>query len=381
MKIKLFLLLFLCFCIFANTFAQEKKKLDVNDKIANEFTDAAMRGQLEIIKSMLSNKVDIDIYPNRNKGWTALMAASTFGKTEIVKYLISKGANVNVKLEDGETTLIQSAQNDDNKEIVKELLKADVEINAQTKKGLTALMRFAWMGQSEAVKMLLDAGADTKLKNENGWTAFYFACSHGNDEKIVKYLLDAGANPNETDLRGRNPLMWIGWGERAKNFKVLITAGTNVNAKDSDGVTPLMISSARLFYNEVNILLDAKADVKAQDKNGWNALMRASASSFRKEEVGAHGDGFIVWLGATKIIEKLISAGIDVNTQNNKGETALMLAIKAKNAHFAETLLSKGADSKIKDKSGKTAFDYADKDYYKVKESLLGLSNKTNKKL
>lgn len=362
---------FLCLILFLPAFAQ--KKDDRNDKLAQKFTDAAMDGNLETVKSILASGINIDIEPRSHKGWTALMAASTSGKTAVVKYLISQGANAKVKLEDGETTLIQAAQSDDNKEIVEALLKAGAEINAQTQEGLTALMRFAWMGQIEAVKLLLDAGADTKLKNENGWTAFYFACSHGNNEKIVKYLLDAGANPNEKDARGQTPLMWIGWGERAENFKTLIAAGADAGAKDDDGKTPLMISARRLFRNEVKLLLDSKAEAGAKDNKGWNALMYASASVFRSDEIGAHGDGMFVWLKATKIIEDLISAGVDVNAQNNDGETALMLAVKAGNAHFAETLLANGANPQIKDKKGRIAKDYADKNYNERRDFILRL--------
>lgn len=332
-----------------------------------------MEGKLDIVESILKSGVDINIEPSNHKGWTALMAASTSGKTAVVKYLLSKGANAKVKLEDGETTLIQAAQSDANKEIVEALLKEGAEINAQTDEGLTALMRFAWMGQTQAVKLLLDAGADTTLKNKNGWTAFYFACSHGNNEKIVKYLLDAGSNPNEKGARGQTPLMWIGWGERTENFKALIAAGADAGAKDDDGKTPLMISARRFFQNEVKLLLDSKADVKAQDNKGWNALMHAAFSTFRKEEFGAHGDGMIVWLKASKIIEELISAGTDVNTQNNDGETALILAVKAGNAHFAETLLTNGANPNIKDKKGRTAKDYADKNYNERRDFILKL--------
>lgn len=367
-------ILFFLFVLFVPSSAQNK--ISKNDNVAEQFTDAAGEGNLDTIKSMLANGVNVNTEPSYHKGWTALMAASTSGKTQIVKYLISKGANVRVKLKDGETTLIQSAQSDDNQEIVEALLKAGVEVDVQTKKGLTALMRFAWMGQSAAVKSLLDARADTKIRDKSGWTAFYFAVSHGNDEKIVKYLLNAGANPNEKDSKGQTPLMWIGWGERAENFKALIAVGADVNAKDNHGRTPLMISSSRFFQNEVKLLLDAKADVKAKDENGWNALMFASASVFRSSEFGAHGDGMILWLGATKIIEQLISAGIDVNAQNNNGETALMLAVKAGNAHFAETFLAKGANPNAKNKDGKTASDYADKNYNKRRDFLLKMSGR-----
>jgi ankyrin repeat protein len=372
MKSKIAAVLALCFCFLAIVAPAQKSKKAEADKLAEKFSDAAEKGNLDKVKSLLDAGVNIDIEPSYHQGWTALMAASTFGQTAVVKYLLSRGANAKVRLEDGETALIQAAQSrEDNTEIVKDLILAGANVNAQTKKGLTALMRQAWVGQAGAVKALLDADADAKLKNENGWTAFYFACSHGNDAQIVKLLLGAGAGPNERNARGETPLMWLGWGERTENFKALIAAGTDVNARDNDGRTALMISAARFFPGEIKLLLDARADVTAKDKNGWNALMHASASRFRREEIGAHGDGFIVWLKATKIIEDLISKGTDPNAQNEDGETALMLAIKAGNAHFAETLLAIGANAGLKNKKGKTAEDYKDKKYNQKREAIL----------
>jgi ankyrin repeat protein len=55
-------------------------------------------------------------------GWTALMFASSNGKSDLVKYLISKGADVHLKAKDG-TTALSLAMKDKNDEIVK-ILKA-----------------------------------------------------------------------------------------------------------------------------------------------------------------------------------------------------------------------------------------------------------------
>lgn len=376
MKSKIITALALCFCVLTISAVAQKSKKETNYLTAARLTDAASKGDIKTLAALLDGGADVNLEEADFQGWTALMSATTSGQTGAVKFLISKGANARVRLKDGETTLIQAAQNENNREIVEALIKAGADVNVQTKKGLTALMRFAWMSQTEAVKLVLEAGADTKLKDKDGWTAFYFACSHGNDARIVKLLLDAGANPNETNAKGETPLMWLGWGDRTENFRALIAAGANVNTQDKDGRTPLMISAARFFRGEIKLLLDAKADVRAKDKKGWNALMYTAASGFRKDEFGAHGDGMIVWLEATKIIEELIAAGIEPNAQNADGETALMLAVKANNAHFAETLLAKGANPDIKDKKGKTANDYKAANYDKLREMLLKMSGR-----
>lgn len=376
MKIRLlfFIILLLCVCAFA------QKQETASDDIAQNFTNAAMKGDVEILKSMLARSVNINIEPSSNKGWTALMAAATFGQTGTVKFLIANGADVKVKLKDGETVLYQSAQNENNKEIVEALIKAGVEINAQTKERRTALLRFAWMSEADAVKLLLDAGADAKIKDKEGWTAFHFACYSG-DGETVKQFLARGENPNERDEQSKTPLMWAGWSNRESALLVLIGAGADANAKDADGTTLLMIAAAHFYYGEVKILLDAKADVSARDKKGWNALMHAASSRFLSDEFGAHGDGMFRWLAATKIIEDLIVAGTAVNAQNAAGDTALILAVRTDNAHFAETLLKKGANPNVKNKDGKTAKNYTGKDYDKRREVILKMSERVKKNL
>ena len=56
-------------------------------------------------------------------GWTALMFASSNGKLDLVKYLISKGADVNLKAKDG-TSALSLALKDKNDDIIK-ILKAN----------------------------------------------------------------------------------------------------------------------------------------------------------------------------------------------------------------------------------------------------------------
>jgi ankyrin repeat protein len=89
--------------------------------------------------------------------------------------------------------------------------------------------------------------------------------------------------------------------------------------------------------------------------------MFAASSTYGFGEVGAHGKGHLRWLTATEIIEDLVKAGAKVDTQNNEGETALMLAVKSGNEHFVKTLLSKGANPSIKNNKGLKAVYYAAK--------------------
>jgi ankyrin repeat protein len=122
-----------------------------------------------------------------------------------------------------------------------------------------------------------------------------------------------------------------------------------------------MNSARRFFRNEVELLIKSGSDVTAIDNKGWNALMHTAASIYRRNEVGAHGNGYIRWLAAVSLIDLLIDKGTNVNAVNKQGETALILAVKAGNTHFAHQLLSRGADPYIKTKYGARAKDFVGK--------------------
>ncbi|HEY9666579.1 MAG TPA: ankyrin repeat domain-containing protein, partial [Coleofasciculaceae cyanobacterium] len=66
------------------------------------------------------------------------------------------------------------------------------EVNCLDSAGATALMWSAHRGYTEAVQLLLDAGADVTVKNRGGYTALMIAEFNGYPE-VVQLLKVAGA--------------------------------------------------------------------------------------------------------------------------------------------------------------------------------------------
>lgn len=356
------------------------------DAVAHKFTDAAGDGDVRLVRSMLDEGIGVNIQPSHHKGWTALMAAATSGKADVVRLLLSRGANPNVTLDDGETPLYQAAQSffGENRprvrEIVEELIKVGAMIDTRTKEGTTPLMRYAWVKMPEIVSLLLAAKANPFLVDKEGRSSFQYAVAN-NDSRSTELLLPFFKELNKPDRNGETCLMWTNWGERTEALKILLAAKADPNVRNpKDGTSPLMISAQRLFRDEVRLLLNSDADVNAKDKKGRTALMYLSSSRFRMNEIGAHGDGFVVWLGATFIIDDMVKAGAKIDERDSNGQTALMLAVKAGNAHFADSLLRNGADPNIKDNQGKTAKAYETEDYVNKRESLLNLEKKVKTK-
>lgn len=100
-----------------------------------------------------------------------LMMAALKGQTAAVKALIARGADV---VKPGWAPLHYAATSG-NLEILDLLLEHHAFIDAESPNGTTPLMMAAGYGTPAAVKLLLEAGADTAMKNQLGMSAVDFA--------------------------------------------------------------------------------------------------------------------------------------------------------------------------------------------------------------
>lgn len=129
------------------------------------------------------------------KGETPLMMAAIKGQLDLAKALIARGADVN---REGWTPLhyAVSAPSEDGADLkmVALLLEQHAYIDAASPNGTTPLMMAAQYGTRSAVQLLLQEGADPKLKNQQGLTASDFAARADRTE-VVTWLAEAGAAP------------------------------------------------------------------------------------------------------------------------------------------------------------------------------------------
>ncbi len=123
-----------------------------------------------------------------DKDESALMIASIKGRTDLMKSLIDKDADVN---KTGWTPLHYAASGQQ-ADVVEMLLEHSAYIDAESPNGSTPLMMAAMYGKESLVSLLLNAGADPSLKNHLGLTASDFAKRAGRDSTAK--LLEAAVN-------------------------------------------------------------------------------------------------------------------------------------------------------------------------------------------
>ena len=141
-----------------------------------------------------------------------LLDEASKGALKSIKLLLSQGANVDARDEEGATPLILAAANG-HARTVSTLCERGASVNATTIYDVSALLAAVLFPQEPnvlVVKALLDAGASIELTNDSGVTPLLAACHRGNYD-IVTLLLDRGANPDVYDENGSFPsAQWMG---------------------------------------------------------------------------------------------------------------------------------------------------------------------------
>ena len=158
-----------------------------NDALISE----ASKGNVNSVRSLI-NGGNMN-YQDRN-GRTALIAAAEGGHEQLVYQLIKSGVNVNLKKNNGISALHLEAQNGHLQNVQDILQQAD-NIDALTpynfKKGYTPLIFAAMEGHKQVVSLLLQSGADIRLKTQDRYNAILWAAKNKHED-VVKEIIKKG---------------------------------------------------------------------------------------------------------------------------------------------------------------------------------------------
>ena len=187
-----------------------------------------------------------DITGEDKNGNTLLHLAVMGGNMVVTKFLLSRGANVNVKNSSGGETPLGYAVSFGRVEFVKLLLSKGANVNAKNNVGGTILGYAVSSGRVEIAQLLISGGADVNTKNMLGGTLLHDAATYGKVE-VAQILISKGLNVNAKSNSGKTPLHEAAGNKgNVEIVKLLISKGANVNAKDQNnyffGKTPLDIA-------------------------------------------------------------------------------------------------------------------------------------------
>ncbi|GKT46777.1 ankyrin-2 [Colletotrichum spaethianum] len=306
----------------------------------------------------------IDANVTNNEGCAPLhMVHSTESLTLLVVY---GKADINKRIPStGKTPLLQVV--DTSLPAALQLIKygADCTITDNNGNGpLHIALQSLWTNR-ELIKALIEGGADPNLKNECGTRPLdVMSLQRRESVEIMDLLLEAGANINAKDKNGATLLFRVVpsgcfWPKKHPNddVKALLDRGSLLETRDSRGRT-LLHELIRL-YSDVSSIHSADSskpsrfdflrsqglDVHVTDYDGNNLLhelcWHRRAHDFDSREI------MLAW-------EHLLSLGLDVDQQNNRGRTPLHnLATKVQGEGLPiDLVISRTKNMNVRDRDG-----------------------------
>jgi uncharacterized protein len=332
-----------------------------------------------------------------------------------VEIYLKRGGDPNVRNKFGWTPLFYVKDS----LIAQKLLAAGADPNARGEEGssITPLHVAALGGNSELVKVLIDAGANPLAKTAYGETALHLAFAprlyqkefpdfyrligdeQGLDqaiesdevaarldieeikaesdrtEKIVAVLLEAGADVNAQNSGGETALHNAAFRGNYEAGVQLLKAGADPNERTVYGATPLHVAVREGHYRFAQLLIQNGAWVNAQGgdqkesplvsaiKSGNPAialmLIKAGAEVNLWDSAGAFPLHYAARQAHEKLVVTLLEAKAATSVLDNQGRTPLHYAAEGTNPSIIAILLKAGIDVNSQDKFGDTALHEA----------------------
>ncbi|CAK7321974.1 Ankyrin repeat domain-containing protein 26 [Vulpes lagopus] len=340
---------------------------------------ACANGHEDMVKLLVDRKCQLNLRDSENT--TALLKAVQSQEEACVDILLKHGANPDLKDNKGNTALHYAALGEnvtiaqkvllrkgnmeiknkdgltpllvavnEKKEKIVEFLVEKANINAVDPAKRSALHLACANGHEDMVKLLVDRKCQLNLRDSENTTALLKAVQ-SQEEACVDILLKHGANPDLKDNKGNTALHYAALGENVTIAQKVLLRKGNMEIKNKDGLTPLLVAVNEKKEKIVEFLVE-KANINAVDPAKRSALHLACAN------------------GREDMVKLLVDRKCQLNLRDGEDRTALVKAVQCQEEACVTLLLEHGADPNLKDNKGNTALHYA------AREEILSIAEK-----
>ncbi len=236
----------------------------------------------------------------------------------------------------------------------------DIILQYFTVNNITPLIFAVVLLDEKLVKQLIQKGADVNKADRMGYTPLQRACWNGpRNNNIISLLLKAGADPNVRNNLGLTPFMcYILFSNGLFSVEILelfLNYGTDINDMDDDGDTLLIqicCKNDSYFLNVMRELIMHGADVNLPSRNGGRTVFHYIFNKY-------HFDSFM-----QDASDLLIKCGGNINKTDNFGNAPILVALSKitnDNNHKLRALqyfIEVGAEVDVKNEDGDTLLLY-----------------------
>lgn len=299
---------------------------------------AGSNNHTKVISYLLENGANIEAENTLNQ--TPLFAAAEYECVEAMQLLIESGANIKHILPDTEKNIVHSIidkrTNSNPIQIIELCINKGIDVNAQDKLGNTALFYAVKNDRTEIIELLLARGADDTITNKLDNTSSSIKKNKGTDFDVKTGRFDS--TPLH-DASEKNDIEAISY---------LLENGADIEAENKLGQTALFTAAANKCSKAIYHLI-LKANIKHILPDTKKNIIHCILDN-------------CINLNPFQIIEYCICKGINVNAQDNLGNTPLHYAVKNNLIDIARLLLKRGADKNIRNSDKETPLDIATAD-------------------
>ncbi|XP_015907242.1 protein phosphatase 1 regulatory subunit 16A [Parasteatoda tepidariorum] len=208
--------------------------------------------------------------------WTPLHAAATCGHIHLVRYLISKGADLLAVNADGNMPY----------DICEDETTLDYIESEMAKKGITQEMIDETRAITEQemlvdLKCMLEDGGDIEYRDQQGATPLHIAAANGY-VTVVEFILDNHGSTNVCDNDMWQPIHAAACWGHPDVIEMLVMAGADLSAKTKNGETPFDICEDQDLKERI---MQLKNEIETKRASQPQKVKRSHSQNTRSQSV------------------------------------------------------------------------------------------------
>lgn len=355
--------------------------------------DVALEGNYKIFQILMKYNPDFDIKDSYGK--TILFDAIEGENLDIIKEVVNNISSLNTLDQNNQTALFHAVLKENNS-ISKVLIQNGININFLDKLGQNVLFNAVLLGNGnlEIIELLLKKGIDVNIidndekslldeilhiidlqKNYKDLEGKYRLINEQREYLSVAHLLvQNGLNIDAQDFKGFTALFKQVQNRNFTNAKFLIQCGANINISDIKGETLLFKEVLKGYsnYQVIDFLIENGADIEKCDLDGKNIIDKlveiiAIQKGFKKadplfEQLISPEERY------DTLLKKFLSYRPNLDAKRSDGKNILFDLVTYNDFETLKQIINYGVDLNTQDKKGNTPLAYMIEEGLKIED-------------